>query len=308
MERCEHRVVLSVVCCAGFGGDERGAGRGRHVHAQGEGARHVDGQVVPVPQATRLLHQRPHGEAQLPTGVVSAFECDGSHVLLLQSLPSCVCSPVRCVAGTTPARRPSSGCPASSSRRRSSPACSRTSRAATPSRSTYSGSTSRCSTRRATRRGLMTVGAPELTRPDPTGHTLRPTVPILPIDILLCTKANLQVVRGQFPFVCVMSHTTHTLYKRAHFTLLATSRFDARIICSSPENFSSVSAGAYVQGLFVDGARWDRKTRHLGESLPKVLYDSMPPVRVSVSQAHTLSSPCYSPCCAMNCVLSRSTK
>ncbi|KAM4829514.1 dynein axonemal heavy chain 3 [Thomomys bottae] len=34
--------------------------------------------------------------------------------------------------------------------------------------------------------------------------------------------------------------------------------------------------GAYIKGLYLEGARWDRKSMQIGESFPKILYDPLP--------------------------------
>lgn len=51
--------------------------------------------------------------------------------------------------------------------------------------------------------------------------------------------------------------------------------FDFQVLNKSRINMTSVD-GAFIYGLFTDGARWDKIGNRLAELLPKVLYDDMP--------------------------------
>lgn len=43
-------------------------------------------------------------------------------------------------------------------------------------------------------------------------------------------------------------------------------------------NYTLLLSGVFVNGLFIEGACWDRKTKLIGESQPKKLNDQMPVV------------------------------
>lgn len=49
--------------------------------------------------------------------------------------------------------------------------------------------------------------------------------------------------------------------------------------------------GVYIQGLFMEGARWNMDAYVVDESIPKVLYDEFPPVCTPSSYTVVICAP-----------------
>ena len=79
--------------------------------------------------------------------------------------------------------------------------------------------------------------------------------------------------------------------------------------CHPDEVTEKAPSGCYVSGLYLEGARWDLKERCLAKSLPKVLIEELPILRVIPIEAHRLKlvvSDCsvfLATACLMVCVL-----
>ncbi|ELK12135.1 Dynein heavy chain 3, axonemal [Pteropus alecto] len=65
-------------------------------------------------------------------------------------------------------------------------------------------------------------------------------------------------------------------YARRHTIPIDHIGFEFEVTTRETVMESSPEDGAYIKGLFLEGARWDRKTMQIGESLPKILYDPLP--------------------------------
>ncbi len=58
--------------------------------------------------------------------------------------------------------------------------------------------------------------------------------------------------------------------------------------CSPDQVTEKAPSGCYVSGLYLEGARWDMENVCLVKSLPKVLIEELPILRVIPIEAHRL--------------------
>ncbi|KAA6419936.1 MAG: dynein heavy chain axonemal [Trebouxia sp. A1-2] len=92
-------------------------------------------------------------------------------------------------------------------------------------------------------------------------------------------------------------------FARRHKVPIDTVVFD--YVCMPPgEQTSPPSDGAYISGMYVEGARWDPETMMLAESLPKVLYSAAPIIHlVPCQQSELRQFPQYE--CPLYCTPER---
>ncbi|NXR07945.1 DYH3 protein, partial [Semnornis frantzii] len=65
-------------------------------------------------------------------------------------------------------------------------------------------------------------------------------------------------------------------YARKYTTPIDQIGFEFEVMQQEQAMQQKPADGAYIRGLYLEGARWDRQSLLLGESLPKILHDPLP--------------------------------
>ena len=75
--------------------------------------------------------------------------------------------------------------------------------------------------------------------------------------------------------------------------------FQFEVLKEEDDMASKPQDGAYIKGLFLDAARWDRDKIVIGESNPKLLFDSLPIIHLQrgekdkFERKHTFATQVY---------------